>query len=69
MLKSKELQNQTVDELEATFQDLRKEHFHLINEFQVNKKLDKPHRLREVRRDKARLLTVLNEKKSQQKNK
>lgn len=69
MLKAKELKDQTVDELEVTFQDLCKEHFHLVNEFQVNKKLDKPHRLREVRRDKARLLTVLNEKKRQQKNK
>ncbi len=65
MLKAKELNDKSIQELEAQLQDLSKELFQLVNEYQVNKKLDRPHRLKTMRRDKARLLTIINEKRYQ----
>ncbi len=64
MLKAKDLRDQTVEELKANLHDLRRELFELVNEYKMNKKLDQPHRLREKRRDKARLLTVIKEKQA-----
>ena len=66
MLKAKDLIDKSIDELEATFQDLRHELFQLVNEFKSSKKLEKPHLLREKRREKARILTVLQQKRQQQ---
>ncbi len=63
MLKANELKNQSEEELAAGLIDLSKELFHLKNQFKLEKKLEKPHRLRELRRDRARILTVLSEKK------
>lgn len=62
MLKAKELRDQSAQELEANLVDLSKELFQLRNQFKLEKKLEKPHRLRELRRDRARTLTVLAEK-------
>jgi large subunit ribosomal protein L29 len=62
--KATELRDKSIEELEATFQDTCRELFHLTNEYQVSKKLEQPHRLKTVRRNKARILTVLNEKRS-----
>ncbi len=66
MLKAKDLIDKSIDELEATYQDLRHELFKLVNEYKTSKKLDQPHRLREKRREKARILTVLQQKRQQQ---
>jgi len=63
---AQELRDQSVEELEANLLDLDKERFELINEYQLNKKVDHPHRLRQQRRDRARILTVLNEKRRQE---
>lgn len=63
MKKAKDLRDQSIEELEAHLLDLDKERFHLVNEYQLNKKVEQPHRLRAQRRDKARVLTVLNEKR------
>ncbi len=65
MLKSKELRDKSIDELESTYRDLCQELFQITNEHRMSKKLDKPHRLKEKRRDKARLLTVLQQKRQQ----
>ena len=65
MLKAKDLKDKSIEELEASLQDLSRELYQLVNEYQVNKKLDKPHRLITMRRDKARLLTVINEKRKE----
>ena len=62
MLKAKELRDQSTEELEAGLVDLSRELFQLKNQFKLEKKLEKPHRLRELRREKARILTVLSEK-------
>lgn len=63
MLKAKDLRDQSPEELEANLVDLSKELFQLKNQFKLTKKLEQPHRLRELRRDRARILTVLGEKK------
>lgn len=62
MLKAKDLRDQSVEELQAAHGDLRKELYALVNEYKLSQKLEKPHLLREKRRDIARVLTVLNEK-------
>ena len=62
MLKAKDLRDQSPEELEANLVDLSKELFQLKNQFKLTKKLEQPHRLRELRRDRARILTVLGEK-------
>ena len=64
MLKTKDLISQTVKELEVQHEDLCREIFELMNELKLSRKLDKPHLLTEKRRDRARVLTVLREKKS-----
>ncbi|WP_420421936.1 50S ribosomal protein L29 [Simkania sp.] len=62
MLKAKDLINQSVEELEAQYEDLSREIFELMNELKLARKLDKPHLLSEKRRDRARVLTVLRQK-------
>ena len=56
------LRDQSVDELSATLYETQKELFNLRNELSVNKKLDKPHRIQALRKKRARVLTILNEK-------
>jgi large subunit ribosomal protein L29 len=61
-LDAKDLREQTVEELEKREQELSDQLFAL--RFQkVTGQLEKPSKVREVRRDRARLLTVLTEKK------
>ena len=62
MLKAKDLINQSVEELEAQYEDLSREVFELLNELKLARKLDKPHLLKEKKRDRARILTVLRQK-------
>ena len=66
MLKAKELMSKTIDELEASNIDLCKEIFQLNNELRASRKLEKPHLLREKKKDRARILTVLRQKKNQE---
>jgi large subunit ribosomal protein L29 len=54
----------SVEELEATYSDTRKELFHLINEMKHSKKADKPHLVPQKKKEIARMLTVLHEKRS-----
>ena len=63
MKKAKEFRDQTVEELESAYGDYQKELFSMVNEHKQSKKLEKPHLLRTTRKNMARLLTVLNEKK------
>jgi large subunit ribosomal protein L29 len=61
-LEAKDLREQTVEELEKREQELADQLFAL--RFQkVTGQLEKPSKVREVKRDRARLLTVLTEKK------
>lgn len=63
MAKAKEYRDQSVQELEATYEDTRKELFQLRNDVRRTKKVDKPHLFRQMKKNLARLLTVLNEKR------
>ncbi len=62
MLKRQEIRDQTLEELEALHHDLSKEIYDLMNEFRQTKKLEKPHLIREKKRTRARVLTIIKEK-------
>jgi len=62
MLKAKDLRDQAIEELEALYSDSRKSLFRLVNEAKQAKKAEKPHLIREKRKDIARLLTVIHQK-------
>ncbi len=64
MLKASELINQSNEELEAQYEDICRDIFELTNELRVSRKLEKPHELKEKKKDRARILTVLRQKKS-----
>lgn len=65
MLKAKELRDQSSEELQSLSTDLSKEIFELRNELKTTRKLEKPHLIRMKRRDRARVLTILRQKKAQ----
>lgn len=62
MAKASELRNMTVDELKQKETDLRKELFNLRFQ-QTTGEIENPLRIRSVRKDIARVLTVMNEKR------
>ena len=62
MKRKAEFKDQSVAELQAQHADLRKEIFKMRNELSGAHKLDKPHLLRQKKRDCARILTLLNQK-------
>lgn len=62
MQEASKLREQSVQELQALSVDLSKEIFRLRNELKMARKLEKPHLLKHLKRDRARVLTVLREK-------
>ncbi|MCB1084625.1 MAG: 50S ribosomal protein L29 [Chlamydiia bacterium] len=62
MLKASELKNQSTEELEGMYEDLCRDIFELTSELRVSRKLEKPHELKEKKKDRARILTVLRQK-------
>ena len=58
---TKEIRELTAEELNAKLVELKKELFNLRFQHAVNQ-LENPHKLTEVKRDIARVMTVLNEK-------
>jgi large subunit ribosomal protein L29 len=62
MSATKKFRDQSIDELKASYLDLSKELFRLKNEFRTSRKLEKPHMIRMIKRERARALTVLQEK-------
>ncbi len=62
MQEASKLREQSVQELEALSVDLSKEVYRLRNELKLTRKLEKPHLLKHLKRDRARVLTVLREK-------
>lgn len=65
MYKAKNLRDQNLDELEAIYDESCKKLFELINQFKSQKKREKPHEIKHARKDIARLLTVMTEKRRQ----
>ena len=63
-MKAKDIRELTVAEAEAKLRDLRQEMFNLRLQ-QQTARLERPSRLREVRKDVARIETILSERRLQ----
>ena len=62
MLKTKDLRDQTSDELKALYRDLSREIYSLKCELSIARKLEKPHLIRTKKRDRAKVLTIMRQK-------
>ena len=62
-MKMTEINKMTVEELNAKLVELKKELFNLRFQHAVNQ-LENPHKITEVKRDIARVMTVLNQKRA-----
>lgn len=62
MLENKELRKQGAEELQEQQRTLAKEIYQMNCELKLSRKLEKPHLMREKKRDRARLLTLIREK-------
>ena len=60
-MKVTDIRNMTTEELNEKLAELKKELFNLRFQHAVNQ-LENPHKMTEVKRDIARVMTVLNEK-------
>ena len=60
-MKIADIKNMTVEELNAKLVELKKELFNLRFQHAVNQ-LENPHKMTEVKRDIARVMTVMSEK-------
>ena len=60
-MKAKELRDMTGDELNAKLKELKNELFNLRFQLAINQ-LDNPHKIVDVKRDIARVMTILQEK-------
>ena len=61
-MKAKELREMSSEELENKLKELKNELFNLRFQHAINQ-LDNPHRISDVKKDIARVMTVLREKK------
>lgn len=61
MNRMKEFENQSAEELKATYIELSAKMFAFKNEISTTHKIDKPHLLRKAKRDRARVMTLLNQ--------
>ena len=62
-MKAAELKKMSAEELSAKLKDLKQELFNLRFQHAINQ-LDNPHKIADVKKDIARVLTVLSEKKA-----
>ena len=60
-MKAAELNNMSAEELNAKLKELKSELFNLRFQHAINQ-LDNPHKIVDVKRDIARVMTVLNQK-------
>lgn len=63
MYKAKDLRDQSIEELEAIYDESCRQLFKMVSESKSRKKRDKPHEIKHARKDIARLLTVMTEKR------
>ena len=64
MKKREEIKSMTDEQLKNLVEDLEKELFELKNHLATTKKLEKPHLIKEKKKQKARALTLLSERKN-----
>ncbi len=62
-MKATELRNKSSEELEAMLRDLKTELFNLRFQHSINQ-LDNPHKIADTKKDIARVMTVIAEKKA-----
>ena len=62
MAKKKKSETASPKEMQAQIHDLDREIFQLRNELAMQRKLEKPHLIKEKRKQKARILTLLTQK-------
>ncbi len=62
-MKAKELRELSIDELSKRLKELKEELFTLRMDKALHR-LNQPHKIKEVKREIARVLTVMNEKRS-----
>lgn len=65
MKKTKEFRDQSLNELEAEYRDASKNLFLLNNEARGQKRREKPHEIKHLKKEIARMLTVMTEKQRQ----
>ena len=58
-----EIRSQSAEALMAQVKEVSKEIFNIENELKLNRKLDKPSLLRSKKKDRARLMLAIHEKK------
>ena len=63
MAKKLEIRDLSDEQLLFRLSEIDRELFDLINELKTTRKLEKPHLLKSLKKDKARILTILNERK------
>jgi len=63
-LKMKEINEMSEDDLKLKAEDLSKELYQLRCDLKITRKLEKPHLITQKKRERARILTRLNQKKS-----
>ncbi|ADI38843.1 50S ribosomal protein L29 [Waddlia chondrophila WSU 86-1044] len=62
IMKPQEMRDQSIEELVAKLEESKRELFELKNEMKRSKKLEKPHLLREKKKDIAKFNTIIREK-------
>ncbi len=60
-MKTSEIRSKSVEELEKQLTELKEELFHLRFQHAINQ-LDNPHKIADVKKDIARVMTILHEK-------
>ena len=58
-----DLNNQSLNELKGRYLELSREIYNMKTGFSVDKKLDKPHLMKKMKRDRARVMTVISRHK------
>ena len=62
-MKANELRNKSGEELESMLESLKSELFNLRFQLAINQ-LDNPHKIKETKKDIARVMTIIAEKKA-----
>lgn len=62
MRKMDQWKDQTVEELKILHKELSRDVFELNNEIMLSRKIDKPHLVRQKKKDRARVLTLIRQK-------
>lgn len=62
MMQAKELKSKTVEQLNELDKELARAIFDMTSTLRVTRKIEKPHLLREKKKDRARVLTTLRAK-------